>query len=261
MDPHPIQFFFRHAGHLLRPLMETATFDASARCSDCDVEASNWPEPGVGVSFHQYGRRHTHCTACHSLYQGSFDMLGVERYAKGTPVAMKLGMLTGCGALITPEKTTLFLNAFYDKIAAAPKPPPFELKRVFGKPAHQHVMANPPSQPFLYIGDFGRKKDELIASMAMSDSTTLAICTADGATHLPIEATRGLIETTQDLDQSVLNKLKRHLSLQLRGLESPTDQTALKDFEKAAEQSPGLFPALRRLPADPHLTLDILTYI
>ena len=261
METHPIQFFYRHAGHYLRPYMDTTTFDPGTHCADCGVESSQWPEPQVGVSFNKYGTDVAHCTACHALYQGSFDLFGIEGYRSKTPVAGKLGMMTGVGALVSAENTTLFLNATGAKIDKAANPPPFERKRFFGWQAHHHVLCNPPQEPYLYIGDFGKKTDQLIANMTMSDTKTLVICSDSRQNRLPIEFTHRLIDATSELDKTSLNKLKTHLRLQLQGLEAPDNEKALKDFEKAAEQSPDLFPTLRQMPADPHRALAILTYI
>ena len=261
MDPHPVQLFYRKLGHLLRPYMNTTEFDPETRCSDCDVVATQWPEPCIGVVFKQYGNLFNHCTACHSLYQGSFDLLGIESYRSGKPVAGKFGMMKGCGALVSDSTTTLFMNATYKKVLAAPNPPQVAMEKLFGRAAHDYVLSNPPAEPFLYIGDFGVKKDKLIASLAMSTPSTLKVCSDAGVRALPLAVTRDLVDAVEPLSQAMLNKLKGHLSLQLKGLQSPTHEKALKDFEKAAEQSPGLFPALRRLPADPHQVLDMLSYI
>src|SRR5690554_3816292 len=118
---HPIDYFFQHAGKVLRKHMQVVNVPSrGAICAVCMRPAEKWLEHDVLVDFEQYGLKEYHCTACHSLYEGSFELFGIERLAKGSPVPMKLGMLTGCAALITPRETILYLNGFIDKLSQAP---------------------------------------------------------------------------------------------------------------------------------------------
>ncbi|KXS55439.1 MAG: hypothetical protein AWU57_218 [Marinobacter sp. T13-3] len=257
---HAIDFFYQHAGHVLRPYMTTTAAHPDDFCAVCHRPASQWHITDEKVIFNNYGNIENHCLACHSLYEGSVELFGVERLAKGTPVPMKLGMATGCGVLVTPTKTTLFLNGFIKKMGQADKPP-FEMIELSGNAAHKAMIANPPTEPeYLYIGNFGRKKAELVSNMALSSPDTLVICEEATQTIVPMAVTRDLIDVSRDLGlkTSEVNGIKRLLRQLYTGAISPDDDKLHSELSKWASQWPRLFDTLKTMPADPHQRLNIL---
>lgn len=258
---HAIEFFYAHAGHVLRPYMETVPGEPGDICHICQRPIDQWAEPDEKVLFSNYGNLENHCLPCHSLFEGSEELFGVERRsASGTAIPMKLGMATGCGALITPEKTTLYLNGFIDKMKQAPKPP-FEMVKLSGQSAHKSVVQNPPAREFLYIGNFGRKKADLVANMALSGYDTLVICEESGQITLPLSASQAIINAAETVKPSFLKQIKSTLRQLYTGALEPADDRLTETLVRLRDQEPKLWEALQSLPADPHQRLNILKLI
>lgn len=257
---HPIDFFYEYAGYVLRPYMSVESASDSDVCSVCERPSSDWKEPGNKVVFKNYGIIETHCVSCHSLFEGSIELFGVERLAKGTPVPMKLGMATGCGALVTPNGTELFLNGFIKKMGAA-KNPPFPMRELSGIKAHQALILNPPSdQQFLYIGNFGRKKRDLVANLTLSTPKRLVICEDSGRSVVSIPVARDLIAASKasGMKAARKNAIKTLLRQYYTGRLSPHDAKLLAELKVISESEPELWQVLLRMPADPHERLNIL---
>src|SRR5690554_317791 len=259
---HPIDFFYRYAGHVLRPYM---TVDASSEgdlCGVCGRPRDQWLNPDEKVSFVQYGIAEVHCLPCHSLFEDSVELFGVERMAKGTPVPMKLGMATGCGAMVTPEKTTLYLNGFIDKMDKADKPP-FEMVRLSGKAAHHWVLENPPAcDQYLYIGNFGRKKADLVSHLKLSRPGLLCISEESGCIEVPVEAFRALRQGSEGVPDALVASTRRLLADLYTGRLSRNneadEQKVTAHFDRLRESAPQILPALKCLPVDPHQALNVL---
>ena len=256
---HAIDFFYQYAGHVLRPYMELSVTTPGDVCGVCQRPNDEWLYPDEKVDFINYGNTESHCVACHSLYEGSVELFGVERMAgAGTPVPMKLGMATGCGALITPESVTLYLNGFIKKMGAASKPP-FPMVELSGNEAHKTIIANPPVCPeYLYIGNFGRKKADLVSNLALSSPTTLIICEESGQTVIATEVVRQLVHASESLKTAEINDIKRLLRQLYTGTIKPDDPAFLNQLTQIATHTPDVFDALKKMPADPHHRLDIL---
>lgn len=255
-----IDFFYQHAGAVLRPYMTVELARPTDTCAVCLRSADRWLVPTQKVCFNNYGTVEDHCLSCHSLYEGSTELFGVERLAGKTPVPMKLGMATGCGALITPRETTLFLNGFIKKLGAAARPP-FAMKELSGQKAHRAIIQSPPSdEQFLYIGNFGRKKPELVASLELSDPERLVICEANGSLRVSISAAQALINADQEtgITTSRKNEIKSVLRRYYTGLLKPKEDTLLDALRQISVKEPAIWKALKNMPADPHDRLNLL---
>lgn len=253
---HPIDFFYQNAGYVLRPFMKVVEASDEDTCSVCQRPSIQWHTPSEKVVFVAYGNSEVHCTACHSLFQGSIELFGVERLAKGTPVPMKLGMAVGCGALITPGRTILYLNGFIEKMSKADQPP-FEMVAMSGKSAHQAVIADPPAVPeYLYIGNFGRRKDKLVSSMQLSTPERLSICEDGQRIDVPLSAMKALIHAGVDLTTTKKNTIRRSLRNLYTGQTRPSELA--EEFKAIGAESPELWSAIKGLPQDPHEALRIL---
>ena len=258
---HAIDFFYQHAGRVLRPFMNVESASETDRCAVCERGSDQWLYPGEKVSFVNYGATEVHCVSCHSLYEGSIELFGVERMAGGsTPVPMKLGMATGCGALVTPESTTLFLNGFIKKMGQA-KNPPFKMVELSGQKAHKTVLTDPPTnKQYLYIGNFGRKKRDLVQNLKLSDSGNLVICEESEQIVVNLQAARSLLLATEQTGLKVprKNAIKTVLRKFYTGLLTPQDDSLLTELDNIAKQEPMVWEALKTMPADPHERLNIL---
>lgn len=257
---HPIDFFYQHVGHVLRPYMAVEPAPDSTVCVVCCRPAEAWIVPGERVQFNSYGVMEDHCLACHSLFQPSFELFGTESVRKGgKSVAVKLGMATGCGALITPDDVTLYLNGYFDKMSIAEKPP-FKMVRLSGVEAHQTVAANPPAfDQYLYIGNFGRKKLELVANLEFSTPGELVICHDSEPLRIELDVLNALNAASKDLKQSKKNAIKKALRAMYTGTVPVTDDALLKTLTRFANDHPELWSALHKMPANPHERLDLLT--
>lgn len=255
---HPIDFFYANAGKVLRPYMCTEDAKPGDYCAVCNRASEQWLTPSEKVVFTSYGLKEDHCLACHSLYEGSINLFGVEREARGTPVPMKLGMATGCGALVTPRQTTLFLNGFIKKMRLAPRPP-FPMVELSGKASHLRLIDNPPSDSeYLYIGNFGRKKKDLVGNLRLSNQRTLYICEESTCTEIDIAALKGLCEASVNLPKATVTATRKALQDIYTGRADPDNERVAKVLEKAASEAPAIISAVRALPADPHQTLNLL---
>jgi len=252
-----IDFFYEHAGHVLRPYMAVEPAAPDDHCAVCDRPNADWADPASKVSFTQYGIHEDHCLSCHSLFQGSTELFGVERMAAGNPVPMKLGMATGCGALVTSTKATLFLNGFIKKMSKAPAPP-FEMVEKSGLRAHQHLMANIPDEEFLYIGDFGRKKQGLVANLRLSNPQELFICSENECLEVSVPTAKALISADDNFPDVRRRKVKKLLQELFTGQILPDNERLVAEMALLKADHPEIVHALSKLPDDPRVCLNTL---
>lgn len=255
---HPIDFFYAHAGKVLEPYMDTSNAVDGDLCAVCERDTSEWANPKLKVEFEAYGVKENHCLSCHSLYQGSIELFGVERLAKGTAVPMKLGMATGCGALITQSDVTLFLNGFIKKMSLAEKAP-FAMVEMSGKKAHNFMIENTPEEDtYLYIGNFGRKKKDLVSNLKMSHGRTLFICEESGITEIMPRVIKDLRAASQGMKSTTVTKLRTALTDVYTGKKDADDKIVVAALENAASENSGIVAAVKNIPIDPHLALNNL---
>jgi len=256
---HAVDFFYRYAGHVLRPYIDAEPASEADVCGVCNRPNTQWLDPSIKVSFIQYGLKEAHCLSCHSLFEGSFELFGVERVARGgSPVPMKLGMASGCGALITSSETVLFLNGFIDKMEKAPTPP-FEMRAMFGLTAYKHIIRNlPKDSEFLFIGNFGRKKQGLVSNLRLSTQERLSICEDSQRLDVPIKLIRQVISDGERLPEARKNKFKAILRGVYTGQIGLHDEKLKKEIDSLRADYPEALKAMKSLPADPHACLNIL---
>lgn len=254
-----IDFFYQHAGHVLRPYMDAETAFPDDICGVCERPNVEWLEPAKKVSFTQYGQKEDHCLSCHSLYEGNVDLFGVERLTKsGSPVAMKLGMATGCGALVTANETVLFLNNFIKKMQLA-KSPPFEMRAMFGLEAYKYIVNNlPTDSEYLFIGNFGRVKQGLVNNLRLSTPDRLYICEDSQQLEIPTKIMNEMISASSRLPARRKKSLKDALDLVYAGKMSPLSESLTKQLQALRVDYPEVLEATKGLPDDPHHCLNIL---
>lgn len=194
-----IDFLHAQLAHKMEVEFETLDSEPSDRCACCGRAADEWMNSQQKVLFKQGSSTEIHCLPCHALYHPSFKFLGQEGLRKGKPVAHKLGMLKGCGALITENYSVLYApGKYYQKFVAAKDLLFDEVVEAGGKDADIDVMQRPPETPLLYIKNFGVVKQRLINSLQLSHSPE-SVYFCDGPSGTSLEVPRSLLAFAREL--------------------------------------------------------------
>lgn len=250
---HPIDFLYRHATHILTPHMELRTATSDDHCTICHRDQEDWYEPDVAADWKVYKNQETHCSACHSLFVGAVDKLGVERIAGKKIVPVKLGMLTGCGMLVTPDKTTLYLNSFIKKMDVPKKPWP--LVELTGTRLITHIISElPANDQYLFINNFGRQKDKLVSHLSLSNKDTLYICGVDSQEVVNIPSYERIRRVFLQLPKKAEKNWKGLMRLLIYGHITPLNEKLVDLWTTYPE----LRDATNAMPTDPFHRLTII---
>ena len=248
---------FRHLTSIVLPAMG----EPDAGEGHCDRCGQLVTEGYTSIGAYRIvGHKNTlfHCQACHSLNVGDVDITGIERQAgtSGKFVPNKFGMMASAGALIELEtgKTVFFApqkiidklpKYFLDKVT---------IQAVLGQAQLSEVMKAKP--PFIYISDFGRKTDQLVANLKTSTSHRCVFaCSDNGATELNLDAASKVDAQLKAVDNKLFTLFTTTVSRLARGQVSPIDAG------KQMGEYPALITAFKLLPADPHLRLNLITLL
>lgn len=240
-------------------------------CASCQRPWHEVEEPHQGVVY-QYASplaKEYVCSTCYTPRIGSGAMLGVERTAgrSGKPVYAKLGMMPGCGGVITPDGE-LHLSQ-----------PPKNLEKYadgwLGRHQRLHgggslaLLLNlyaaqkleGAHNGFVFIESWGNKADVLMASWRESTSLQEVWClTEKGASPLDLAA---LIQTARVLHEQGLvapaqGKGPGHWRTFWRPvLNDASGQREPAKIEAWAANLPDPAGVLAALPADPHSRLRL----
>lgn len=161
---------------------------SGAVCSCCGTPAENWPTPNSGYQFiDSYKISQTVCEACATLYFTNVNYMGVERTAKGHPVAQRFGMLSsvvviahrnGCTMLV-PTKIFNKLPKLFSMVSGIDLIEMTERRRV-----REYLLLSDFAYPVVLIDNLGRKKRELVGNLEFTYSPEqTAICNADKVTR------------------------------------------------------------------------------
>lgn len=248
-----IDFLYMHLTHKLSSEYALVSADASDSCTCCGRKSINWMNTQYKTVGSYSGQVETHCISCQSLYHGSFNKIGHEGYRGENPVAMKLGMLKGCGLLLTENKSVLYApGKYHRKFLEAPDSIFDEVVDMGGKRVILDVLKRSPEPPFLFILNFGVKKGDLVQNLNVTDSVrNLKVCSDSECIEIPnefIHFQQALTNTSSKDFRSWIELFKRSCSSYL----SVEDVTA---FNTLTTKYPDLYSAVRKLPADPHLRL------
>jgi hypothetical protein len=170
---------------------------------------------------------------------------------------MKIGMLLGCGALITSTKTTLFMNGFIKQMSKADAPP-FEMVEMTGLRAHQSLVANIPDEEFLYIGDFGRKKKGLVANLHLSNPQELFICSDNECLEVSVPMAKALLASCDTVPDIRRLKVKTVLQELYTGKITPDNKRLQATMELIKADHPEVVQALGKMPDDPRICINTL---
>ena len=200
---HAIDFLYEHLGAKMAAEFNRTASETGDSCACCNRPASQWATPSQRVVGESYGKPEVHCLSCHTLYHPSFKHLGQEGLRGGkTPTAHKLGMLSGCGALITPGHSVLYApGKYYDKFLSAPSLIFDEVLPIGGKDADQDALSRNASPPLLYIKNFGKVKAKLLSSLVVTQSDR-SIVFCDGGDGSSLDVPRSLLDFARDLSDS-----------------------------------------------------------
>lgn len=236
----------------------------SISCYCCGRPSNQWAVPLYQPRIDGYIRVEVSiCAPCNALFHGSYRYMGIE---KGTPekptAAGKLGMLVGCGLLVTQKQRILLTNPGWDKRLRIAVQPIFELHQVSGKGALDYALniimdLSQDEFPLLYVSDLGRKKAELVTNLKLTHSKEqIYICSAEAKYRLNTALVHS-IRTMQAQDKSSWKKLEGFILKGCHGQIAPNNP-GLHEFLSG---NPEALAIARSLPADPHEKLQLLKVI
>lgn len=246
------------------PLLDSRVSDDAISCYCCGRQSSEWAVPDYGLRVDSYILMEVPiCAPCNALFHGSYRFMGIEKGSPEKPgAAGKLGMLVGCGLLVTQKQRLLLTNPGWDKRLRVATQPIFELRQVSGRGALDYALnfimeLDQDEFPLLYISDLGRKKAELVANLKLTHSKAqIYVCSSDAAYRLNMAIVQA-IRTLQENDKSCWKKLEGFISKGCHGLIAPNDP-GLHEFLSG---NPDALAIARSLPADPHEKLQLMRIV
>ncbi|MGI9293353.1 MAG: hypothetical protein ACR2PS_05165 [Pseudomonadales bacterium] len=253
-----IDFLYRHLGHRLQHEFDLTPSIEGTYCSNCHRPVTEWAEPLWQVQASWYGLPVARCLACHVLYHPSFDRLGREGSRGPKPTALKLGMLRGCGALVTPMHSVLYApKKYFPKLKAAPDPLFPEIVDLGGMAMVHDVLGRLThcGRPVLFIQNFGVKSDELTANLMVSyDAESLHVCSEAWVYELPVLV-------YQQFEAHVLgmpaNERTAWLELFKSSCQQPLTLGEIQALNTLTNTQAGFVPILQKIPVDPHVRMEI----
>lgn len=261
---HPIQIVYDNLTHILSHALGDAA-PTNEPCTYCGRSAEEFGKMSY-QDKDSYKQPVNLCAPCRSFCVTDIDVMGVERYAAGrkdSPVGNKFGMLPGTGWVYEfKTKRAVFLappglkkklpNAFLSQVET--------IEMTLG--GHLEFLSTL-SFPLLYIENFGRKTTDLIQGLTVSLSPKNLVCCSDGGIssstrvdyQIDLIAAKSIIELMKDWDPKTKSGFMTMVTRMAYGRMSPQEATAL------AQKSPDYVAAVKLLPVDPHMRLNILRVI
>ncbi len=233
-----------------------------ANCSICSRAPEDY---GLAINVkNSYKEELTLCCACHSFFCSNVKMMGVEKQ-KAPGTSQKFGMWSGVGALIevNTNKTILFTPEGVVKKLPSAFPESIEVLTIVSTKQITWLIENKESLsfPLLWINDFGRKTEHLIANLAYSQSiSSVIVCTDEILNSTTISKRQIDLDGLKVIADLLSGHKKKSVFVStVRGLAggsiSPSDAgTFFKDY-------PELKLALSKMPIDPHARLQMLSTI
>ncbi len=222
-------FCGQHATHRMADEMQLLDVNDSEEpisCYCCGRPSGLWAVPYYQLRIDNYIKLEVPiCAPCNALFHGSYQYLGLE---KGTPekptAAGKLGMLVGCGLIVTQQQKLLLTNPGWDKRLRVAVKPVFDLQQISGKGALDFALEfiitlDQDAFPLLYISDLGRKKAELVANLKLTHTKDkIYVCSADATYRLNTKLLQN-IRTMQAEDKIVWKKLEGFITRGCHGFD------------------------------------------
>lgn len=248
---HGIDFLYRYLTRRLVSEFALQESDSNDACNCCGRASSDWLEPDKKTVGSYSGQIEIHCLSCQCLYHGSFDKIGHEGFRGSSPVAMKLGMLKGCGLLLTTEKSILYApGKYFQKFKEAKDSIFDEIIDLGGKRVILDVLDRKPAPPYLFISNFGVKKKELVQNLKVTDTLrNLLVCSDAECIEIPF----AFLEFQKSLSQAAAKDSKAWLELFKRSCSNYLTVDEVAKLNDITVKYPGISLAVRKLPEDPHL--------
>ena len=262
-----IDFLWLHATNQMADEMQLLDVNDSEEplsCYCCGRPSGEWAVPLYQQRIDSFIKLEVPvCAPCNALFHGSYRYMGIEKGTVKKPTtAGKLGMLVGCGLIVSQTQKILLTNPGWDKRLRAATLPLFEMHQVSGKGALEfaleRIMAFTPDEfPLLYIADIGRKKAELVANLKLTRSKAqIRVCSGESVFRINTDLLHA-IRAMQQQDKSGWKKLEGFIFSSCHGRIAPNDE-GLHGFLSA---SPEALAIARSLPADPHEKLQLLKVV
>lgn len=241
-------------------------------CSRC---ARPWDQvelPGLCAAYqYQKGRAiafEYECATCHTPRIRCETTLGAESYrgpSKDKPAWAKLGMLPGCGAVITPgEEMHLavlggwhrkFIGGLYGRAGRLYDERPLAmLLRLLAEKRLGNL-----ADGVVFIREFGRKPDVLMSHLRLTRSLSEVWCCSEiGAECVDLEA---LIATARWLHGNDLGTQATRPGFWKPIRDAAAGKRDSNALAKWASKVPGPQALLDTLPLDPHARLALPSYM
>ncbi len=246
-----IDFLYANLTHKLVSEFTIVDAELGDVCTCCGRPSAEWLEPSKKTVGSYSGQVETHCLSCQGLYHGSFEKIGHEGFRGTSPVAMKLGMLKGCGLLLTTDGSVLYApGKYFQKFKDAKNSIFDEIVDLGGKRVILDVLGRKPEPPFLFILNFGVKKADLVQNLKVSESSqSVLVCSDAERIEIPMafkDFQQALVKAEPKDGKAWLELFKRSCSTYL----TVDEVTKLNEL---TVKYTDLSSSVRKLPADPHL--------
>lgn len=239
-----------------------------ARSRACSICGRPWDqvEDPTQCGVYQYVdglAREYECTTCHTVRVSAPDYLGIEMYRgkNKVPSGARLGMLPGCGGVITAnDELFLALNrGFHTKLVGHALGRTGAIHQTTGLALLLELLATKRlgdiANGFVFVSVWGRKPDVLMGSLALTRSLSEVWCCSEtGAECLDLDA---LIRTAKWLHghgfASKATKPTFWKPVRLAAM-GQHDAGALAKWAKGVPEPQEL---LNTLPIDPHTRIRL----
>ncbi|GAA4648619.1 hypothetical protein GCM10023116_08880 [Kistimonas scapharcae] len=259
-----IDFLWTQVTHKMADEMRLETVAAGkvVTCYCCGRASGRWSTPLFEMRVDSYTKLDVAiCAPCNALFHGSYRYLGIEKGTIAKPATPgKLGMLVGCGMIVTQRQSILLTNPGWHSRLSAASEPIFQTVQESGKSAMEFVLQytrelDEDAFPLLYVSDLGRKKTELVENLQLTYHwDELYACTAN-QTHrinlILLDQIRALSKT----DKTACKKLVKLVRGSCLG-HIPPNAPEITAF---LTSHPEALNIARKLPCDPHEKLHLLS--
>lgn len=242
-------------------------------CAVCGRPFEETETPGSAYPYRYGGGMATEylCLACATPRIAAPRVLGVERLAGGNPeapVGAKLGMLPGSGGLITPAGELHlalpagFVRKFADGLLAARGQVHQCSSLALLLHFHRDGRLGPLAEGFVFIEQFGRKADRLMAGLRLSRGLEEVWFNSDEGAR-PVDVAALIASAHWLIEHDLAGRAQkpafwRALTLASKGARS---ERALATFAEALGGVEAAQALIDRLPVDPHDRVDIVRYM
>lgn len=249
-----IDIVFHHLTSIVEPAMGLP--DAGAgQCDRCGQNVSEGYTSKGAYNIYKTKNQLYHCKSCRSLDVGDPDITGIERQAgtSGNFVPNKFGMLASAGAVIEIETGRAILFAPQKIVDKLPRSftDQINVRTELGQAQIQIVGQCQP--PFIYISDFGRKTDALVANLKTTHRhENVYACSDNGVEELNLSAASSIDKHLSEVDEKQFRLFTTTVSQLSRGQVGPMEAG------KQLNAYPKLLEAFKLLPVDPHIRLNLI---